>query len=83
MTEQPDQVDAVRRRLVESEHRAWIDTLEQRTGWPRRCIIDCLIAANCDRQRLFDDYERFRSMDNLNPFTEPPPAERFLSFVQS
>lgn len=77
-----EQVDAVRRRLVESQHLDWIAQLHLRTGWPRNVIVDTLIAAECDQQRLHDAYESFRNVDNLNPFTTPPPHERFLQFVR-
>lgn len=76
------QTEAVRRRLIESVHGDWIETVQRKTGWPREDVIDVTIAANCDRQRLHDAYEQFTQHDNLNPFTSPSPSQRFLQFVR-
>ena len=77
------QVDAVRRRLVESLHKEWIDRLVVRTSWPRDHVVDTLLAADCDQLRLISAYTRFSEQDNLNPFIQPPVHVRFLQFLQS
>ena len=76
------QVAAVRRRLAESVHREWIQQVIERTGWPRAAVIDIMLAGHCDKVRLHDAFDRFMEKDNLNPFTDPPPHERFLRFLQ-
>lgn len=76
------QVDAVRRRLVECVHRQWIEQVKASTGWPHDGIVDTLLAGHCDKLRLHDAFEEFAKSDNLNPFTEPPVHVRFLKFLQ-
>jgi hypothetical protein len=72
----------VRHRLVEAVHADWIVEVELMTNWPHDAVVETLIAGGCDPVRLRDEFDRFRELDNQNPFVKPPVHVRFLKFLQ-
>lgn len=82
MTPRAELVDDLRRRLVAAVHAEWIADIRAKTSWPEDGIVDILVAADCDRTRLYEAFSRFNDVDDMNPFVEPPVHVRFLRFLQ-